>query len=109
MNQENKHTALLSRLSREDELIGESESIQTQKAMLEQYAFQHGFFNCIHYVDDGYSGTSFDRPNFQRMEKDISKKIKSALKVKALNGEFTASYTPYGYKKDNENKQFSNR
>ena len=54
-----KHTELLKRLSKEDELIGESESIQTQKAMLEEYAKQHGFNNVIHYTDDGYSGTNF--------------------------------------------------
>ena len=42
-----KHTALLSRLSKEDELIGESESIQTQKAMLEEYATSHGFKNIM--------------------------------------------------------------
>lgn len=40
-----KHTALLSRVSKEDELIGESESIKTQKAMLEEYAKEHGFIN----------------------------------------------------------------
>ena len=44
-----KHTALLSRLSREDDLQGDSESIQTQKAMLEQYASKNGFTNIIHY------------------------------------------------------------
>ena len=42
-----KHTALLSRLSREDDLQGDSESIQTQKAMLEQYASKNGFTNII--------------------------------------------------------------
>ena len=66
-----KHTALLSRLSREDDLQGDSESIQTQKAMLEQYASKNGFTNIIHYVDDGYSGTNFDRPDFQRLMNDI--------------------------------------
>ena len=66
-----KHTVLLSRLSREDDLQGDSESIQTQKAMLEQYASKNGFTNIIHYVDDGYSGTNFDRPDFQRLMNDI--------------------------------------
>lgn len=50
----NKHTALLSRLSKEDELIGDSSSILTQKAVLEEYAKQHGLTNVIHYIDDGY-------------------------------------------------------
>lgn len=164
-----KHTALLSRLSKEDEINRESESIQTQKAMLEEYAYTHGFKNIIHYSDDGFSGTSFDRPDFNRLvkdiesgiidtvivkdlsrlgrnylktgyyieeffpkynvrfialnddvdsdngisdftpfknimnewyAKDISKKIRSAYETKALKGEFTASYAPYGYMKD---------
>ena len=47
----NKYTALLSRLSKEDELIGESESILTQKAMLEEYTKEHGFTNFIHYIE----------------------------------------------------------
>ena len=66
-----KHTALLSRLSREDENNGTSESILTQKAMLSQYAQKHHFKNIIHYVDDGYSGTNFERPDFQRLMQDI--------------------------------------
>ncbi len=66
-----KHTALLSRLSRDDDLQGDSKIIQTQKAMLEQYASKNGFTNIIHYVDGGYSGTNFDRPDFQRLMNDI--------------------------------------
>ena len=66
-----KHTALLSRLSKEDELNGESESIQTQKVMLEEYAKLHGFTNVIHYTDDGYSETNFERLDFKRMINDI--------------------------------------
>lgn len=62
-----KHTALLSRLSREDDLQGDSESIQTQKAMLEQYASKNGFTNIIHHLHNGYSGVNFNRPWFQRM------------------------------------------
>lgn len=71
-----KHTALLSRLSREDDLQGDIESIQTQKAMLEQYASKNGFTNIIHYVDDGYSGVNFNRPWFQRM---LQRYVKEAL------------------------------
>ena len=56
---ENKITALLCRLSKEDELRGDSESIQTQKKMLLQYAKRHEFNNIEFYVDDGYSGTNF--------------------------------------------------
>lgn len=66
-----KHTALLSRLSREDENNGTSESILTQKAMLSQYAQKHHFKNIIYYVDDGYSGTTFERADFQCLMQDI--------------------------------------
>ena len=81
----NKHTALLSRLSKEDELIGESESIQTQKAMLEEYTKQHGLTNVIHYIDDGYSGTNFARPEFQRLVKDIKNNLIDTVIVKDLS------------------------
>ena len=60
-------TALYCRLSRDDEYSGDSVSIQTQKSMLSQYAKEYGFENCEFFVDDGYSGTNFNRPDFQRM------------------------------------------
>ena len=50
-----------------DELLGESNSIINQKKYLENYAFQQGYGNLVHYTDDGISGTRFDRPGFQRM------------------------------------------
>ena len=62
-----KITALYSRLSRDDELLGESNSIKNQKAILEDYATKNGFANVTHYVDDGYSGTDFSRPDWKRM------------------------------------------
>lgn len=173
IKQQHRATALLCRLSREDELGGDSESIQTQKKMLTQYANQNHFTNIAYYVDDGYSGTNFERPDFQRLlsdikagkistvitkdlsrlgrdylktgyllenffpeynvrfiainddvdsskgipeltpfknimnewyARDISKKIRSAYRTKAMNGEFTAAYAPYGYKKDPKDK-----
>ena len=59
-------TALYERLSRDDEQVGESNSITNQKAYLENYAQQHGFSNCRHYTDDGYSGGNFvSRREFQ--------------------------------------------
>jgi DNA invertase Pin-like site-specific DNA recombinase len=67
----NRITALLSRLSRDDELQGESNSITNQKAILEEYAKKHGFANLFHYSDDGYSGTNFDRPAWKRLIADI--------------------------------------
>jgi len=169
----NKITALYCRLSRDDEYSGDSMSIQTQKAMLKHYAEENGFFNCIYFIDDGYSGTNYNRPDFQKLlseieadkigtvivkdlsrlgreylqtgyyteiffpkhdvrfiavndnvdsnkgdnefapfkniinewyAKDISRKVRSAFKTKALNGEFTGMRAPYGYKKSPENK-----
>ena len=59
-------TALYPRLSHEDELQGESNSISNQKRILETYAKQNGFSNLQWYTDDGYSGANFQRPGFQK-------------------------------------------
>ena len=64
-------TALYPRLSHEDELQGESNSISNQKRILETYAKQNGFTNLCWYTDDGYSGANFQRPGFQAMLADI--------------------------------------
>ena len=64
-------TALYPRLSHEDELQGESNSISNQKRILETYAKQNGFINLRWYTDDGYSGANFQRPGFQAMLADI--------------------------------------
>ncbi len=66
-----KITALYSRLSRDDELVGESGSIVNQKAMLEKYAAQNGFSNIVHFSDDGFSGGNFDRPDWKRLVAEI--------------------------------------
>jgi DNA invertase Pin-like site-specific DNA recombinase len=169
----NKITALYCRISREDELIQESSSIETQKAYLGRYANENKLYNVRYYIDDGYSGANFERPGFMELKKDIennlvstlitkdlsrlgrdylttgyyiehyfplngvryiaindqvdsekndndfapfrnimnewyardiSKKIRSAYKTKALNGEFTGPYPSYGYKKDPKDK-----
>ena len=169
----NKITALYCRLSREDEKVEISGSIETQKEYIKRYARDNKLFNIKYYIDDGYSGTTFDRPGFQELLKDIynglvstvitkdlsrlgrdylqvgyytehyfplndiryiaindsvdtdnsdnelapfrnimnewyardiSKKIRSAYKTKALNGEFTGAYAPYGYDKDPKDK-----
>lgn len=166
--QQNRITALYCRLSRDDDFGGDSASIQTQKTMLSQFARDNGFTVTEFYVDDGYSGTNFDRPDFCRMisdiecgkvgtvivkdlsrlgreylktgyyteiffpehdvrfiavndnvdsdhgenefapfkniinewyAKDCSRKIKSALHLKARNGEFLGGYPAYGYKR----------
>lgn len=62
-----KITALYCRLSRDDELQGDSNSIKNQKAMLKKYADDNGFRNTEFFVDDGYSGTNFDRPDWQKL------------------------------------------
>lgn len=173
VKQQIRITALYCRLSRDDEFSGDSVSIQTQKAMLSQYAREQGFSNCEFFVDDGYSGTNYNRPDFQRMlgfvedgkvaivcvkdlsrlgrdylqtgyytevifpehdtrfiaindnvdtakgdnefapfkniinewyAKDCSRKVRSAFRTKALNGEYTGGYPAYGYRKDSEDR-----
>ena len=68
---ETKITALYERLSRDDELMGDSNSIANQKIQLQEYAQQHGFGNCVHYTDDGFSGGNFERPAWKQMLADI--------------------------------------
>ena len=67
----NKTTALYERLSRDDELNEDSNSIVNQKKTLEKYAKEQGFTNLAHYTDDGYSGTNFERPDWKRLTADI--------------------------------------
>ena len=62
-----RYAALYERLSRDDELKGESNSITNQKAYLEDYIKSQGITNYRHFTDDGYSGGSFDRPDWKRM------------------------------------------
>lgn len=68
---EGKITALYERLSRDDELAGDSNSVINQKIQLEEYAARQGFTNCVHYTDDGWSGGNFDRPSWKRLIADI--------------------------------------
>ena len=64
---EDKITALYCRLSKDDDLQGESNSITNQKRILQKYAIENGFQNIMFFVDDGYSGTNFNRPDWQRL------------------------------------------
>ena len=66
-----RYTALYERLSRDDELQGESNSILNQKKYLEDYARQMGFSHIRHFTDDGYTGTNFNRPGFQAMLEEV--------------------------------------
>lgn len=165
----NLKTALYCRLSRDDGSEMESSSIQTQKEMLSRYAKENGFSNTEFFVDDGYSGTNFNRPDFQRLiseiedglidtvitkdlsrlgrnyietgvyievyfpehrvryiaindavdtvatesadftpfknimnefyAKDTSRKVKSALKARVMDGMYVSTSAPYGYQK----------
>lgn len=167
-----KITALYERLSRDDELQGESNSIVNQKKILEEYASKNNLTNIIHFTDDGISGTQFDRPGFMEMmngvntgnigciivkdmsrlgrdylkvgqcmeilrqkgvrliaindnvdsfyreddftpfrnimnewyARDTSRKIQSTFKSKGESGKHTASSPPYGYIKDEKDK-----
>ncbi len=170
-----KITALYCRLSRDDENEGDSNSIVNQKAILGKYASDKGFSNPQFYVDDGYSGTNFNRPDFMRLmedvnagnvgtiivkdmsrlgrdylkvgvyteitfpdagvrfiaindgvdsesnvdndftpfrniinewyAKDTSKKIRAVFKAKGMSGKHLCTIPPYGYKKDENDKQ----
>ncbi|HGI9089876.1 TPA: DUF4368 domain-containing protein [Streptococcus agalactiae] len=167
-----KITALYGRLSRDDELEGESNSIVNQKKILEEYASKNNLTNIIHFTDDGISGTQFDRPGFMEMmngvntgnigciivkdmsrlgrdylkvgqcmeilrqkgvrliaindnvdsfyreddftpfrnimnewyARDTSRKIQSTFRSKGESGKHTASTPPYGYIKDEKDK-----
>ena len=81
----NKITALYSRLSRDDELQGDSNSIRNQKTMLEDYASKNGFKNTEHFSDDGYSGGTFERPDWKRLIAEIEAGNVTAVIAKDLS------------------------
>lgn len=95
--------ALYMRLSRDDEGAGESSSITNQRRMLTRYAQEHEYLIVDEYVDDGYSGTNFDRPEFQRMIADVEAKKLDLVLTKDLSrlgrdyiqtGQYTEIYFP---------------
>ena len=174
MNIQNSyHAALYCRLSKDDDQSGESVSISTQRAILEDYCREQGYPIHKVYIDDGYSGTNFNRPGFQELlddvergavnlvitkdlsrlgrdyimtgyysevyfpsknvryiaisdgfdslkhdndiapfknilnfmyAKDLSRKVKNAKRQRAKQGLFICSQTPYGYRRDPNNK-----
>ena len=85
MKQSDKITALYCRLSRDDESQGDSNSIVNQKAYLSRYAKEHSFRNTEFFVDDGYSGTNFNKPDFQRMLEDIENGLIGIVIVKDMS------------------------
>ncbi len=90
-----KITALYCRLSQDDGREGESNSISNQKEILLQYAKQHGFLHPEFFVDDGISGTTFMRPDFQRMQKMAENGEISTIIVKDLS-RFGRNYLEVG-------------
>lgn len=93
--QQEEITALYCRLSQDDGREGESNSIVNQKEYLLKYAKEHGFKNPKFYVDDGFTGTNFDRPSFREMSADIDKGLVKTVIVKDLS-RFGRNYIEVG-------------
>lgn len=91
-----QYTALYERLSRDDELQGESNSITNQKHLLEEYAKKNGFDTFRHFTDDGISGTTFDRKGFQSMINEVMEGNISTIIVKDMS-RFGRDYLKVGY------------
>jgi len=96
-------TALYCRLSRDDGAEGDSNSVANQKRLLTKYAKENGFGNHRFYVDDGYTGTNFNRPGFQQLLEDIELGYIAVIIVKDMSrlgrdylqvGYYTDSYFP---------------
>jgi len=91
-----QYVALYERLSRDDELQGESNSITNQKNLLEDYAKKNGFYNYRHFTDDGVSGTTFDREGFQAMIAEVEAGRVSTVIVKDMS-RFGRDYLKVGF------------
>lgn len=91
-----KITALYCRLSRDDELQGDSNSIKNQKSILQKYADDSGFANTEFFVDDGYSGTNFDRPDWQRLLSQVEEGNIGTVVVKDMS-RLGRDYLKVGY------------
>lgn len=92
-------TALYCRLSRDDGTDNDSNSIVNQKKLLQKYAKEHGFSNTHSYVDDGYTGTNFNRPGFQKLLEDIEMGYVSVIIVKDMS-RLGRDYLQVGYYTD---------
>ena len=91
-----KITALYCRLSRDDESQGDSNSIKNQKTILQKYADDNGFANTEYFVDDGYSGTNFERPDWQRLLSQVEEGNISTIIVKDMS-RLGRDYLKVGY------------
>ena len=92
-------TALYCRLSRDDGTDNDSNSITNQKKLLQKYAKEHGFGNTRYYVDDGYTGTNFNRPGFQKLLEDMDLGYVTTLIVKDMS-RLGRDYLQVGYYTD---------
>ena len=92
-------TALYCRLSRDDGAEGDSNSISNQKKLLQKYSKENGFSNTRYYVDDGYTGTNFNRPGFQKLLEDIDLGYVSTVIVKDMS-RLGRDYLQVGYYTD---------
>ena len=93
-------TALYCRLSRDDGMEGDSNSVANQKKLLAKYCKENGFDNIKYYVDDGYTGTNFNRPDFQKLLDDIDMGYISTIIVKDMS-RLGRDYLQVGYYTDN--------
>ena len=101
-----KITALYCRLSRDDELTGDSNSIVNQKAILSKYAKENHFSNPLFFVDDGYSGTSFERPSWLELIEKIENGEVSTLIVKDMS-RLGRNYLQVGYYTNQQDSDFT--
>ncbi|MCL2488863.1 MAG: recombinase family protein [Oscillospiraceae bacterium] len=96
IKQQNYNAAVYCRLSAEDDQSGESGSIQTQRELITQYCKAQGFNVFDYYIDDGYSGTNFQRPSFERMLNDVDAGKVNVVLTKDLS-RFGRDYIQSGY------------
>ena len=80
-----RYTILYVRISKDDDAAGDSNSITTQLAILQKYANDHAYQNIKVIKDDGYSGTNFNKPDFQRMLEDIENGLIGTVIVKDMS------------------------
>ena len=92
----NRITALYERLSKDDELQGESNSIANQKSYLEKYAAENGFGQVRHYTDDGFSGKDFNRPAWKQLMEDAEHGLIGCVLVKDM-GRIGRNYLEVGF------------
>ena len=93
-------TAIYCRLSRDDGTEGDSNSVSNQKKLLQKYAKENGLENPRYYVDDGYTGTNFNRPGFQKLIEDIEMGYVATVIVKDMS-RLGRDYLQVGYYTDN--------